>query len=313
MFLAAAFVAASTLAASAFPDKEIQLLIPFPAGGGTDAIGRVLANGLEKELGKPVIVINRVGGAGVLAHNEVANAEPDGHTIALIAVDLVTFKWLGMADLTYRDVTPVALINTDAATFTVSADSKWADMKAALAAIKEAPSQTYSIASLAGSGNYTAVASLLLADGTEPGKLLAIPQSAAPGLLELAAGGVDIAPFSLSETRAMMDAGKVKPLVVFSSARVPGFDDVPTAAEATGYDIVGGTWRGIAAPKGTPDAVRDQLEAAVKKVWESDEFQSFMKERSFGLTWMGHEEFTAFMDSQEKQFGTVLESIGLKK
>lgn len=303
---------ASVSPAFAFPEKEITLIIPWAAGGGTDAIGRMLANGLEQTLGQPVIVINRTGAAGVIAHNEIGTSTPDGYTIGLVTVDLVTYDWLGMADLNDESVTPIALINTDAATFTVGGESQWSSVEQALADIGAQPEGTFSLASVAGSGNHLAVASLLMAEGIDPNKLLTLPLPLTDGLMELASKGVDITPYSLPESKGMIDAGVAKPLGVFSAERIAGFDDVATITELTGHEIVGGTWRGIAGPKDLPDDIRDTLEQAIKQVWESDEFQTFMQSHSFGLTYLGHEDFGTFMSNQHDQFGTALEAVGLR-
>ena len=319
LLVATALIASTTASYAAaettypIPGKEIQLIIPWAAGGGTDAIGRMIANGLERELGATVIVINRTGGAGVIAHSEIGKSKPDGHTIGLPTVDLVTYKWLGMADLTYEDLTPIALLNTDAATFTVGKKSPWKSVKEALAAIKDAPKDTYSLASVPGSGNHLSVASLLMADGIDPNKILSLPLPFTNGMMELASGGVEITPFSLPESKPMIDSGEAIPLAVFSKERVPGFDNVPTIGEATGHNIIGGTWRGIAGPKGLPDDIREKIETALKKVYDSEEFQNFMKKHSFGLSWMDSKEFTEFLKLQTDQFGSALEAVGLRK
>ena len=130
-----------------FPERPVSMIVPWSAGGGTDAIARMLANGLEKELGQPINVINRTGGAGVIGHTEIANAAPDGYTIGLITAEIATYYSAGLADLTHKNYTPIALINLDAGTFTVNANGKWKDLKAALEDIKQSPAGTFKLAS----------------------------------------------------------------------------------------------------------------------------------------------------------------------
>src|SRR5262245_5743030 len=111
------------------PNRPVQFIVPWAAGGGTDRIARMLAVLLEKELGQPVTVVNRTGGGGALGHTIGATAAPDGHTITMVTVDLVMAHWTDLTPMrqvpTYKDVTPIALLNMDAAGVQVVANSEW--------------------------------------------------------------------------------------------------------------------------------------------------------------------------------------------
>ncbi|WP_281985380.1 tripartite tricarboxylate transporter substrate binding protein [Thalassorhabdomicrobium marinisediminis] len=313
--LAAAFAAFAGPALADYPERPLTLLVAWSAGGGTDAVARALAAGIEKELGQPVNVVNRTGGAGVVGHTEMVNARPDGYTIGLASAELSTYYWSGTAPFTAMDVTPIALVNLDASSFNVSADSEWDDLRAALDAIKEAPAGTYKLSGMApGAGYHLAFSALLNAEGIDPGKVTVVPsQGAAPGFQELAAGGVEIIPSSLPEAKPMMDAGEVKSLAVLAAERLPTFPDVPTVKEAIGRDWVGGTWRGIVAPAGIPGEVAEKLEAAVDAAWHSDEFQNFMNERGYGMMYLDSDEFGTFLAEQHESNGAVMELLGLRQ
>ncbi|MCF3934918.1 tripartite tricarboxylate transporter substrate binding protein [Acuticoccus sp. M5D2P5] len=312
-----ATAAVATFAGPAFaeyPERPITMLVSWSAGGGTDAVARALANQIEAELGVPVNVVNRTGGAGVVGHTEMVNGRPDGYTIGLASAELSTYYWSGTAQFTAMDVTPIGLVNLDASAFNVSADSEWTDLRAALDAIAAEPAGTYKLSGMApGAGYHLAFSTLLNHEGIDPNKVTVVPsQGAAPGFQELAAGGVEIVPSSLPEAKSMIDAGQVKTLAVLSEERLNAFPDVPTVKEAIDVDLAGGTWRGIVAPKGIPDEAREKLVQAVETAWNSEEFQSFMADRGFGVTYLSGDEFGEYLAQQHEQNGEIMGLLGLR-
>lgn len=315
IMLAAVLAAVTGTAALAdYPERPITLIVPWAAGGGTDAIARTLGAQMEKELGTPVNVVNRTGGAGVVGHAEIVNAPADGYSIGMITIELTTFYWSGTAEFTYKDLTPISLVNGDASAFNVSASSEWQDLRQALDAIKAAPPGTYKLSGMApGAGYHLALSGLLQSEGIDPSVITVVPsQGAAPGFQELAAGGVDLVPSSLPEAKAMRDAGEVKTLAVLSEKRLPAFPDVPTVEEAIGKPWVGVSWRGIAGPAGMPEEAVTRLADAVEKAWDSEEFQSFMNERGFGLMYAPAGEFAEFLAEQHERNGEVMKALGLR-
>jgi len=122
-----------------YPERPITLIVPWGAGGGTDATGRMIAGLLQKELGQPVNVVNRTGGSGVVGHSAIANAKPDGYTIGIVTVEIGMMHWAGLTDLTGKDYTPIALYNYDAAGVQVRADSPWKTAGDFLAAARAEP------------------------------------------------------------------------------------------------------------------------------------------------------------------------------
>src|SRR5690606_7303925 len=120
---ALSFGLASAPAMAAWPERPIQMLVPWGAGGGTDAVARFMAAELEKELGKPVNVVNRTGGSGVVGHQAVAMAKPDGYTLGLITVEITMMRHAGLTQLSHKDFTPIALVNYDPNAVFVRTDS----------------------------------------------------------------------------------------------------------------------------------------------------------------------------------------------
>src|SRR5947207_14798235 len=119
----------SPAALGAYPERPITLIVPWGAGGGTDATARIIGSLLEKELGQPVNVINRTGGSGVVGHSAIAAAPADGYTIGLITVEIGMMHWQGLTELTGASYTPLALVNADPAGFTVRIDSPFKSVK----------------------------------------------------------------------------------------------------------------------------------------------------------------------------------------
>src|SRR6187200_2405227 len=139
--LAALALAAAPLpaAAQAYPSRPITLIVPWGAGGGTDATARIIGSLLEKELGQPVTVVNRAGGSGVVGHAAIASAPPDGYTIGLITVEIGMMHWQGLTDISGASFTPLALVNADPSGVQVAADAPYKTMADLLAAIKASP------------------------------------------------------------------------------------------------------------------------------------------------------------------------------
>ncbi|GAD57563.1 Bug family tripartite tricarboxylate transporter substrate binding protein [Limimaricola cinnabarinus] len=311
---AAAVLTLSTGAALAdYPERGITMIVAWAAGGGTDAIARTVAAGLEEELGVNVTVVNRDGGSGVIGHTAMVNADADGYTIGFASADLLGYYWTGNADLTAKEVTPIGLVNVDPGAFHVSTSSGWQDANAALEVIRNSERGEYKMSgSSVGGAFHLAFAGFLQSQGIDPLQVTMVPsQGAAPGFQSLAAGGVQIINSSLPEGQAMMQAGRSVPLAVFADERVATFPDVPTVAEATGTPFSGGNFRGVVGPAGMDEAVVARLEDAVEAVYNSDNFQSFMAKQGYGARYMAGGEFGEFLTQTQQSFGETLQAIGL--
>ncbi len=304
----------SSAAFAAWPERPITLIVPWGAGGGTDATGRMIGALLQEELGQPVNVVNRTGGSGVVGHSAIATAKPDGYTLGVITVEIGMMHWAGLTKLNGTDFTPIALYNADPAGLQVAADSGYADANAVLTAIKDEPGKHKSSGTGQGGIWHLAMAGMLNSADIDPAASPWVPsKGAAPGLKELVAGGVDFVTCSVVEASALIDAGKVRSLAVMGSERLGAFPDVPTLKEATGLDWQIAAWRGLAGPKGMPDEVTAKLVPAFEKVWKSAEFQDFMKGRGFGLVWKPTDQFAAWMAESDESLGSVMTALGMAK
>jgi len=300
--------------AQKWPDRPITLVVPWGAGGGTDAVARMLGSLMEKDLGQPVNVVNRTGGSGVVGHSAIASAAPDGYTIGLITVEITMMHHQKLTELNPTSYTPIALVNLDPAGFQVRADSAYKNMNDVLNAIKANPGKFKASGTGQGGIWHLALAGMLRDAKIDPTTVPWVPSNgAAPGLQDLVAGGVEFVPCSLPEARSLIDAGKVRSLAVMDSQRSALFPNVPTLKEATGSSWGTGAWRGIAAPKGLPADVAARLEASVKKAYDSKEYKDFMAQRGFGMLWGNSGEFARFMAKGDADMKAVMTAVGLAK
>lgn len=301
--------------AQAYPARPVTMIVPWGAGGGTDATARIVAALLEKDLGQPFNVVNRTGGSGVVGHTAIATAQPDGYTIGMLTVEISMMHWQGLTDLTPRSYTPLGLMNEDPPGIQVSSSSPYKTVKELAEAIKAAPPGKFK-ASGTGQGGiwHLALVGWMQAMGLPANQVAWVPSNgAAPAMQDLAAGGLDLTTCSVPEARAIIEAGKAKSLAIMAPARNPVFPDVPTLKEAMGIDYATGAWRGIGAPKNMPPEISAKITAALKKVYDSAEFKDFMKNRGFGTVWGDGAEFGSFMDKGDAQMGTAMKAAGLSK
>jgi len=301
-------------AAQTYPSRPITLIVPWGAGGGTDATARIVASLLEKEVGQPVTVVNRTGGSGVVGHSAIASAAPDGYTIGLATVEIGMMHWQGLTELTGASYTPIGLVNADPAGVQVRADAPYKDVKELLAAIKANPGKFKASGTGQGGIWHLAIAGLLRDQKIDPGAVPWVPSNgAAPGLQDMVAGGVELAPVSLPEARSLIDAGKVKSLAIMSDKPSALYPAIPTLKSAIGSDWTMAAWRGIVAPKGIPADVRDKLAAAVQKVAASKEYTDFMASRGFGVIYAGPDDFGKYMAKSDTELGATMKAVGIAK
>ncbi len=312
--LATSLLVVGSLAAAhaEYPDRPITLIVPWGAGGGTDATGRILATLMEKQLGQPINVVNRTGGGSVIGHTEIAQAKPDGYTLGIITTELSMFHWIGTSPLTYQDYTLIGLYNADPSAVVVQASSSYKTMEDLAKAIKEKASALRAGGANQGGLNHLAYVSLVNELGGD--RAFWVPtEGAAPALQLLASGAINVAVVQLPEAKGLIDAGELRALAILGSERNPDFPDVPTINETTGIDFPIAGWRGLGTPKGLPDDVKAKLLGVMEQVVKSDEFKDFMHKRNYGVVWEGGNDFEAYLARRDKAFGEAMTAAGLAK
>ena len=307
-------IAHTAHAADNYPTRPITLIVPFAAGGGTDGVARIIGTLLEKELGQPVNVVNRAGGNGVVGHAAIAAAAADGYTLGMVTVDITMLHWAKLTPLTGRDFTPLALMNIDPAAIIVRSDAPYKKLDDLLKAIKANPGKFKSSGTGLGGIWHLAMAGMLKDVGIDTSSVPWVPSTgAAQAMNDLVAGGVEFVTCSLPEARALIDAGKARPLVIMSDKASSLYPNVPTLQAAANSKWTLGAWRGLAAPRNLPPDTQVKLGSALKKIYDSKAFQDFMASRGFGITYADAKAFEQFMLRGDADMGATMKSVGLVK
>jgi tripartite-type tricarboxylate transporter receptor subunit TctC len=314
VLLATAVCVAACGGSSEYPTRPLTMIVPWAAGGGTDAIARVIASLVERDLGKPVNVVNRTGGSGVVGHQAIAAAAPDGYTIGIITSEIAMMHHQGLTNLTGTSFTPLGLANLDAAAIQVRTDSPYKTLGELMEAIRANPGKLKASGTAQGGIWHLALAGLLNDQQIPPASVVWVPSSGnAAALLDLVAGGVDLVAGSHPEGRSLIDAGKVRSLAILDDKPSSLYPDVPTAKAAIGSTWTLGAWRGVGAPRNLPGPIEDRLRAAVKNACESQEYREFMSTRGFGVRWGDPSEFARLMAATDEQMGGVMKAVGLAR
>jgi tripartite-type tricarboxylate transporter receptor subunit TctC len=315
--LAAVLLIAGASVHAQYPERPVQLIVPWGAGGSTDATARLVASLLEKELKQAVSVVNRTGGSGVLGHQAIASAPADGYTLGMITVEITMMHHAGATGLRHTDYTPIGLVSADAAGIHVRADSPHTSVRQLLAEIRARPGKLRASGADQGGIWHLAIAGLLQQQGIDPTSLAWLPSNGAlPGLQHLLAGEVDLVPCSIPEARSMIASGKVRTLAIMDAAtpaRYGGLPALPTLKSELDTAWQVSAWRVVAAPRGIPADVQRTLVAALKKVTESGEYHEFMKGRGLAPAWAGPEDTVKLMATSDANLGAALKAIGLAR
>jgi tripartite-type tricarboxylate transporter receptor subunit TctC len=303
----------TTLAMAAWPsdDRPIRILVPWPAGGATDQVGRMLAQPLSQALGVPVVVENKGGAGGVIGTQLFVKEKPDGHTILLATSSTNAAAPHLYARLGYdaiHDFTPVVSLCDIPNVMVVPAKSPWNSLKELVAAAKKEPGKyTYGSAGIGGS-QHLAGAQFKTAAGVD---VRHVPyKGSGPAAQDLIAGHIDmmIDTGSLGSIRG----GLLKPLAVASDKRLPALPNVPTFKEA-GTPMIASAWYGLMLPANAPAEVVTRLNTEVNKILKNPEIQA--KLASMGAFVLGGtpQEFGSFAAAEVKRYEAIVRDSGAPK
>jgi len=291
-----------------FPEQDITLIVPWGAGGGTDAVARVLANQAEEHVDVSINVENRTGGGGAVGHGQGARANADGYTVTLTTVELVIQPHIEDVDYSYADYRPIMQVNLDPAAVTVQDDSPWENIHELIEEAQERPGEL--LASGTASGGIWHLGKLALEAETGAEFTWIPSEGMAPAVTDLMGGHIDLVTGSPGEVVSQVEAGDLRMLAVMAENRVEGFSDVPTLQEE-GIDVAIGTWRGLQVPADTPDDVVEKLHEIFYAAFESDEFVETMNDLGLGIIYRGPEEYAEFIEENNESFRELVEEFGL--
>ncbi len=303
-------LATAGVAMAEFPDRPITLIVPYPAGGGTDIVARTLGAELERELGVSINVVNRAGGGGIVGTTAIAQARPDGYTLGVIASDISLYKPQALADLSYENLTPISQTNELPGGVTVKTDAPYADLAELLAAIEANPGQLKATGAPPNANWHVGYVGFMLAADADPASVNWVPtQGGTAGHLDVAAGNSTFSTASLVEARALIESGELRPLALSADERSQTFPDVPTMKEL-GIDWSYGLWHGVVGPLDLPEDVQARLLEAVENAANSDNFRNTLIERGFTHQFRGGEDFRNFMISDMAAMTEIFEKLG---
>lgn len=306
-FACAATGAAPALAETGYPTRPIELVVPYPAGGGTDVLGRAFAQAAVKHLPQMVVVMNKPGASGAIGWGDILNGKPDGYKVVLLATDLMTQPNMGFTKITYEDFTPIARLNYDPAAITVRADAPWNTVEEFIAAAKKGD---FKIGN-GGNGSTWHLAAAAIEDKTGA-KFNHIPFAGAnPAILSLLGGHLDAITVSAAETYTYVSSGKLKTLAVMSDQRIKGFEQVPTLKER-GLDISIGTWRGLAVHKQTPPEVVAVLRSATARIAREPSLLETLDKQNMGYAYAEGDQFYTVMAKDHAFYKGLIQKLGLK-
>ena len=310
---AVATLRAAGVSAQSWPSKPVTLVVPFPAGGGTDAFARPLTAVLTKNLGRQVIIDNRGGAGGTVGASLASRAAPDGYTFFMGAVHHTIAPSM-YAKLDYNletDFAPVGLVSSVPQVIVVHPQRvPVKNLKEFLDFVRKNPGKlNYGSA---GNGTSHHLAGELFKLQTKT-FITHIPyRGAGPALQDLIAGQVDMMFDGMGSSSSHIKAGRIKALAVASQHRAPGFADLPTSLEAGGPDYQVSTWYGIWAPKATPRDIVDHMQAAMKKAFTADDIKSQWNGMGAEIPSLYGAEFGKFVSNEVKRWAEVVKASGAK-
>jgi tripartite-type tricarboxylate transporter receptor subunit TctC len=297
-------------AAQAYPNKSIELIVPFAAGGGTDVLARALAEAARPHLGQSLIVVNRAGASGGVGWAELINARPDGYKLAIITVEITMIPHMGVVKFSADDVLPIARLNADPATIAVRTEAPYKTVEEFLAAARKAPGDLRVGNAGPGSLGHLAAAALEDKAGVQ---LNHVPfRGANPAVLDLLGGHIDAVAVTPVEVATYVQAGKIRPLAVMADKRIAaGWEQVPTLKER-GIDLLVGGWRGLAAPKGTPPEALAVLREAMARTLREPALRETMAKQNMGEGYLDEANFKSLIARDNATFRELIQRLGIK-
>ena len=296
----------------AYPNRTIQLIVAYAAGGTGDIVARSISDKLGSALGQSVVVENRAGASGAIGAHSVTSAAPDGYTLLVGQTGEIAVNQHWLKGLNYdpdKDLMPIALAAVVPLALVVPAKAPYSSMPEFLTALKAKPKMTFASAGIGTPGHFAGELLKLEFDDN----LTHVPyKGAGPALNDLIGSHVEFYFSGLPAAAPHVKGGNLKMLALSSAKRSPAAPDVPTVAEVTGikdYDFT--LWAGFFAPRGTPQAIIDRLNKEINKVIEDPDVKARLEAVGAVVTPMSVGQFRDFVQSESAKYLRVIKQTGV--
>jgi len=313
--MAAIFIAPTVAAAesASYPDRPIKIVVPFPAGGTSDVLGRLVGDKLAQAVGQPVIVENRAGANGNIGADYVVRSEPDGYTLLLLDLGNLTISPSVYPNLPYdpvKDLEPVSMLAYSPHLLVTTNELPVKTQEELIQYAKDHKGKL-NFAAAAGIGSAPHMAGVLFAQKTGIDWGYIPYKGGAQALSDLIGGQVDVTTNGMVATYPHVKSGKIRLLAVTSSERLPQLPDVPTVGEII-PGFVTGSWQGILAPAGTPKPVVEKLNAELAKIIELPDVKAKLDTLGAQPLTMSPDEFGQWTREQVANWAVVVKEAGIK-
>jgi tripartite-type tricarboxylate transporter receptor subunit TctC len=297
--------------APAWPTKPIRFVVPFGPGGANDIVARAVAEGAAKQLGQTIIIENKPGAGSLLGADLVAKSAPDGYTFLAPAAGVITNAMI-KSRMPYKeeDLVPVVMMAVSPSVIVVPADSPIKDLKGLIAASKSGPGLNFSTAGTGSTPHFVAEMLNLKAGA----KMQIVPyKSGSEGMAAVVGKQVDVTSEGSPVVLPQIKGNKLKPIASTWNRRIAALPDLPTAEEQGFKDIFIGHWSGVFAPKGTPEAILDKMNAAVNTALKSPELRAKLIPMAIDPQGGSREEFQKFLAAEKARLAPIAKAAQMKE
>ena len=299
---------AASAGLAAYPDRPVKLIVPWAAGGDTDAIFRPFGPQLQKHLGATIVIANVTGASGTVGAREAKNSPPDGYTVYATHDYIHSTYYTGVSDVSYKDFEPVCTVSATPSVLTASPKTKWTSWQELLGDAKARPGQITVGATLGSTSHF--FPALIEKSAGIKFKYVSY-EGLAPRMNAILGGHIDLTDSNLTQ-KGKVDAGQLKFIAIATEKRLPQAPTVPTLKEL-GVDVVYAVTRGIVAPKGTPADVLAKLEAACTKATAEPKFAEDMGKQGTFVRFMDRKAYAGFLEQNDKINHDLARDLGLLK
>jgi tripartite-type tricarboxylate transporter receptor subunit TctC len=295
-----------------YPERPLRYIIPFPPGGSTDIVGRIVAAALTEDLGQQVVIDNRAGAGGTVGAEIAARATPDGYTIfacniASLAVSPALYKKLGYDPA--NDFMPIGLIGSNPNSLVVHPSVAAKSVSEFIALAKSRPGKLNYASPGVGTSPQLSMEMFKMNAGIDITHVAY--KGAGPAVADLMGGHVHAMFATVPSVLGGIRAGRIRPLGVTSTKRAPDLPDVPTIAESgmPGFEVI--SWQGLCTPKGTPQAAVDRLRTTLVAILERSATRKLLADQGIQPEGRNAEQFAAFIRSERSKWAKLVKDVGI--